>query len=436
MGENNGSEVMSFLNLFNEFYSRDTSKKVKSVRKACAESGKYLGTYAPFGYKKDPANKHYLLIDEDYAPIVRRMFHLRGQGQGYRAIAIILNEEGILPPGVLYYHKKGMADPRNVNHKWAETTVKSIIRNEVYIGSMVQGKSGTFSYKSRKLIAKPEEDWIRVENTHEPIIGLELWNIVQELDRKKMRKRPTSQGNASIFTGLVHCADCGFKMRFHTENGKHKDGSAYCYASFICGNYGRSGKSACSVHTIYENVLIQLVVADIREKARYVKYDEQQIIDSIMRLKDKETKSQLSSYEQELRVQSARQRELENLMQNLYEDKVSGTIPETVFKTLIQKYEKERADKAAAIPALEEKIKSGRQVTNDAAVWANIIKRYAELETLDTSILYELVDRIEVGETQKIDGKRICDIRVCYRYVGNIDGALLQDVEVRHDKAV
>lgn len=436
MGDNNSSEVMSFLNLFNEFYSRDTSKKVKSVKKACAESGKFLGTHAPYGYKKDPANKHHLLIDEDYAPMVRRIFSLRSQGKGFRAIAILLNEEGVLPPGVLYYHKKGMSDPRNVNHKWAETTVKSIIRNEVYIGHMVQGKVGTLSYKSRKLIAKPKEEWIKVENTHEPIISMELWSIVKELDEKKMRKRPTSQGMTSMFTGLVYCADCGFKMRFHTERGKHKDGSDFSYNSFICGNYARSGKSACTIHSIYENVLIQLVTADIREKAQFVEYDEQQLVDRIMRLKDKETKSQLSSFEQELKVQSARLRELENLMQNLYEDKCSGTIPETVFKTLMQKYEKERADKAAAIPALQSKIQSGRQCTNDATVWANIIKRYTKLETLDNSILYELVDRIEVGEARMVEGKRICDIKVCYRYVGNIDAVILQEMEVHRDKAV
>ena len=149
MSDNGSTDVMCFLNLFNEFYSRDTSKKVKAVKRACAESGKFMGTYPAYGYKRDPEDKHHLVIDEETAPTVRRIFAMRAAGTGFRAIAVTLNEEGVLPPGALYYQRKGRSDPRNVNHKWAETTVKALIRSEVYIGNMVQGKTGTLAYKSR-----------------------------------------------------------------------------------------------------------------------------------------------------------------------------------------------------------------------------------------------------------------------------------------------
>lgn len=178
---NGSTDVMCFLNLFNEFYSRDTSKKVKAVKKACAENGKFMGTYPAYGYKRDPADKHHLVINEDTAPVVRRIFEMRAAGTGFHAIAVMLNEEGIPSPGVLYYQRKGQTDPRRVNHKWADQTVKNIVRSEVYIGNMVQGKTGTLSYKSRKLINKPEEEWIRVEGTHEPISGFQ---ICQELKNK------------------------------------------------------------------------------------------------------------------------------------------------------------------------------------------------------------------------------------------------------------
>lgn len=135
---NGSTDVMCFLNLFNEFYSRDTSKKVKAVKKACAENGKFMGTYPAYGYKRDPADKHHLVIDEDTAPIVRRIFEMRAAGTGFHAIAVMLNEEGIPSPGVLYYQRKGQTDPRRVNHKWADQTVKNIVRSEVYIGNMVQ----------------------------------------------------------------------------------------------------------------------------------------------------------------------------------------------------------------------------------------------------------------------------------------------------------
>ena len=287
MSDNGSTDVMCFLNLFNEFYSRDTSKKVKAVKRACAESGKFMGTYPAYGYKRDPEDKHHLVIDEETAPMVRRIFAMRAAGTGFRAIAVTLNEEGVLPPGALYYQRKGRSDPRNVNHKWAETTVKALIRSEVYIGNMVQGKTGTLSYKSRKLINKPEEEWIRVEGTHEPIISREVWDTVVSIDKKKVRKTPPTDGIRSIFTGLVYCADCGFKMRNHIERFTYKDGTPGRYSSFICGNYARSGKSACTIHSIYENVLEELVLTDIREKARFVECDGERLAEQISRMKEK-----------------------------------------------------------------------------------------------------------------------------------------------------
>ncbi len=420
--ENSSSnEMMSFLNLFNEFHSKDTSKKVKSAKKTCAENGKFMGTFPAYGYKRNPENKHHLVIDEETAPIVRRIFELRSQGRSFRSIALTLNSEGIMPPGTLYYHRKGMSDQRNVNGKWANTTVATLIRYEVYIGNMVHGKTGTLSYKNKKLVAKPEDEWIRVTNTHEPIISMEQWDIVCSIDKKGIVKRQPKHGQPGMFGGIVRCADCGFKMVSQTEKMPKKDGSVSVYRSFMCGNYSRSGKTACTAHIIYENVLIQLVTADIREKAQYVQYDETALTDSIRRARNRESESLLASYEQDLKVQTARMRELENLMQNLYEDKVNGKIPETVFNTLMQKYEKERAEKSEYIPGLRDRIARGKKQSDDVNIWAQSIKKYTDLEKLDEATLFELVDNIEVFQAYKDDGKRICHVRVHYRYVGNID---------------
>lgn len=433
---NGSNDVMCFLNLFNEFYSRDTSKKVKSVKKACAEDGKFMGTYPAYGYKRDPANKHHLIIDEETAPTVRRIFDMRASGMGYRAIALKLNEEGILTPGALYYQRQGRCDPRNVNHKWADATVNSLVHKEVYIGNMVQGKTGTMSYKSRKLINKPEDEWIRVEGTHEAIISREVWETCISIGQKKVRKSPTSDGIKSIFSGLVYCADCGFKMRNTVERFTYKDGRPGRYSAFQCGNYARSGKSACTVHTIYEKVLHELVLADIREKAQFAEFDPEQLVQQITRLKEKESHSRLASYEQELKRATARLSELEKLMQNLYEDKCTGTIPQTVFQTLMRKYEAERAEKAEALPELEHKVRSQLENRQDANKWLDVIRRYSNISGLDETILFELVERIEVGEAQKIGGKRVCDIKVFYRYVGNVDDALTQERREQYEKAI
>ena len=434
---NNGStDVMCFLNLFNEFYSRDTSKKVKAVKRACAENGKFMGTYPAYGYKRDNEDKHHLVIDEDTAPIVRRIFSMRATGMGFTGIAAQLNEEGIPSPGMLYYQRRGKADPRRVNHKWAGETVKHLIRNEVYIGNMVQGKTGTVSYKNKKLISKPEDEWIRVEGTHEPIISQEIWDTVQSIDQKRVRKNAASDGIRSVFTGLVYCAECGFKMRNHTEKFTYKDGSPGRYSSFICGNYARSGKSACTIHTIYENVLEQIVLEDIREKARFAAHDPEMLAQHILRLKDKEAQSHRTSCEQELKAVKTRLDELERLMQSLYEDKYSGTVPQSVFQTLIRKYETERAKKAAALPELELKLKAHMENRQDAGRWTEIIRQYTEITKLDESMLFALVDRIEVGEAQKVKGVRVRDVKVYYRYVGNVDDAVAEERREQYEQAV
>lgn len=251
-----------------------------------------------------------------------------------------------------------------------------------------------------------------------------------------MRKRAPSDGIRSIFTGLVYCADCGFKMRNHTEKFTYKDGRPGRYSSFICGNYARSGKSACTIHTIYENVLTELVLADIREKARFADCDRASLAEQITRMKAKESKSRLVSCEQELRAAVSRLSELEKLMQNLYEDKCTGAIPQTVFQTLMRKYEAERAEKAEAVPELERRVKAQLDDRQDADRWTDIIRRYTEITTLDETILFELVERIEVGDAQIIDGQRVCDIKVFYRYVGNVDDALKQERRERYEQAV
>lgn len=436
MSNNGSTDVMCFLNLFNEFYSRDTSKKVKAVKRACAENGKFMGTYPAYGYKRDPEDKHHLVIDEDTAPIVRRIFSMRAAGTGFMAIAIQLNEEGIPSPGMLYYQRKGKEDPRRVNHKWADATVKNIVRNEVYIGNMVQGKTGTMSYKNKKLISKPEDEWIRVEGTHEPIISRDVWDTVQSIDQKRVRKNAASDGIRSIFSGLVYCADCGFKMRNHTEKFTYKDGTPGRYSSFICGNYARSGKSACTIHTIYENALEQIVLEDIREKARFAAHDPEQLVRHIVSLKEKEAHSRRISCEQEFKAVKARLDELERLMQSLYEDKYSGAVPQSVFQTLMRKYEAERAEKAEALPELERRVRAAAENRQDAGRWAEIIRQYTELTKLDESILFALVDRIEVGEAQKVRGVRVRDVKVYYRYVGNVDEAIADERREAYEQAV
>jgi DNA invertase Pin-like site-specific DNA recombinase len=414
-------EMMVFRNWFNEQHSKSTSKKVKAAKKICAEHGKFLGTYAPYGFKKDPNNRHKLVIDESTAPIVRSIFEMRASGMGFRAIAIKLNEDGVTTPREHYYQNKNRKNPYVTNRLWNESTVKVIIRNEAYIGNLVQSKVGTLSYKNHKQVSKPKEEWVRAENTHAPLIERELWDIVQGFMHKHYKPRRRNDGETNLFVGILHCEDCNFKLRANVERRKKADGSEMKYVSYLCGNYARSGKIACTAHIIYENALIELVTDHIRTHAHMVKCSEERIIEAIISAQSNESMSYRAAYLSELESHKKQIAKLELLCENLYEDRVAGIVPEAMFKRQVQKYEQDRVERTQAVEMLEKRIKSMKQETDSASTWAKLMKRYTKLETLDSETLLLLIDKIIIGEPQKIGGKRICDIKIVYNYVGDID---------------
>jgi hypothetical protein len=297
-----------------------------------------------------------------------------------------------------------------------------IIRNEVYIGNLVQGKVGTISYKDHRLINKPQEEWIRADATHEPLIERELWDVVQSFTHRNYRPRRRTDGERSLFVGLLHCADCDFKMRANVDRGKRKDDSEYKYVYYMCGNYARSGKAACTCHGIYEADIIELVVDHIRTHARLVECNENHIIEAILSAQTNETMSYRAAYHSELEAHKKQITKLDLLIENLYEDKVTGVVPESLFKRQIQKYEQDRIERLQSVETLEQRIRDMKQNTDSVSTWAKLMKRYTEIENLDSETLLLLIDKIIVGETQKIDGRKICDIHIVYNYVGDVAG--------------
>ncbi|MDL2293383.1 recombinase family protein [Ruminococcaceae bacterium OttesenSCG-928-D13] len=421
MGDN---DMAVYRNLFNEFYSKDTSKKVRAVKRACMAQGKFMGTYAPIGYMRDPQDKHHLVIDEETAPIVRRMFAMRSQGIGFRAIATTFNEEKVPSPKQIYYRRNGRENPRKENGIWNMSSVKVILRNEVYAGHMVQGKTGTVSYKNHKLVGKPEEQWVRVENTHEPLIDPETWETVRLLDEKGYMPRKCADGPQSKFVGLLRCADCGFTMKCSTEKGVYKNGDPWKRVYFICGNYARSGKSACTVHSISEAVLTELVLHDIRANAQRVEWDEHRVMRRIVDTKNREGLAYLTTYRQELKAAETRLVELERIMQTLYEDRVRGVVTESMFQSLMPKYERERTDKTDSLKILRDKVEQGEQQWCDVDAWAKAIRKYAALETLSQAILLELIDHIDISAPVVVNGQRECHVNIVYRFVGDVSNSL------------
>jgi DNA invertase Pin-like site-specific DNA recombinase len=421
LGEN---DMMVYRNLFNEFYSKDTSKKVRAVKQACMRQGKYLGAYAPIGYKKDPMNKHHLIIDEETAPIVRRIFSLRREGMGQRAISNLLNAEHILSPRELYYSRIGKENPCNTNGLWNKDSVKAILSNEVYLGNLVQGRHGTVSYKNHSMVKKAEEQWVRVENTHEPLVSQADWETVRSLDGRNYRPRPDADGETRMFTGLLRCADCGFNLRAHISNDKRKDGSINRRVAYICGNYARSGKAACTVHMVQEPALVQLVLDEIREHAALAAFNEERVVNAILHSKNKETLSLNALHRQQLKMSGERLTELDRVMRTLYEDRVNGVISETIFKDMMTGFERERAVKESELADLRSKVEQCERDVCDVGAWVSAIRKYSALEELTQAILLELIDCIEVFEPESIGKQRICNIRVHYRFVDCVSDAL------------
>lgn len=428
--EHGENDMAVYRNIFNEMHSKDTSKKVRTVKKACMEQGKYLGTYAPFGYRKNPQNKYHLIIDDETAHIVRKIFTMRSNGKSIRSIALALNAEKIPSPKQIYYNRAERKNPRTENGFWADTTVKMILKNEVYIGNLVQGKYGTVSYKNRKMIVKPEDQWVRIENTHEALIDMQTWKTVRMLESKSYKPRKTSEENTeNIFSGLLKCADCGFTMRMSIEKGTRKDGSKSQYISYFCGNYSRSGKSACTAHIIYESALSQLILDDIRRKAQAAVYDERRIINDIIQAKNHENMAALALYKQELKSLEARISEIEQAIKTMYDDRVSGVFTGEMFKNLSKKYEAERKEKIKSVTILRQKIEKSERDSLDIDSWLKTIRKYAELESLSQDILIELVDKIEVFEAERLGGQRICRVKIYYRFVGDLREVEAGDVD-------
>ena len=409
--------IKSFLN---DFYARDTSKKIKTVKRSTFRTGKYIGAYAPFGYIKDPADKHHFIIDEPAAAIVRKIFSLRSKGHGFRKIAQLLNEDGDIPPREYYYQNLGKANPHYQNKLWNDATVRAVVRNEAYIGHTVQNKRGTVSYKNHKQIDKPKEEWIRVENTHEPIIDMDTWELCQQIDRMHSQPRRTRESEVSLFGGLLYCMDCGFAMRHQTEHHKRKNGNIASYESYLCGNYSRSGRVACSTHSIYLKPLTEIVLSDIRAKAEMVKLDEAAMVQKLASKMQRRDAQDIAAVEKTLKTVSKRLEQLDKLVQSTYEDKVKGMIPEAVCVELLNKYQAERTEKTAQLNELKQQMDETKAVQANVQGWADLIRQYSNLDFLDRETLVKLIEKIEIGETQIVDGQKTRKIRINYKFVGAV----------------
>ena len=418
--EGDNTDMLHFRSPMNDYHLKDLSNKVKSVLHAKMRSGQYISAYAPYGYRKSDEDRHRLVIDEEAAAVVRRMFELRRGGMAYGKIAAVLNSEGILSPRWYWAKLYGNGSCKYAN-LWMYATVKNILTNEVYTGNLIQNQTGSRSYKDDTMIYKPESEWIRHEALHEAIISPEVWNEVQAINRERTR---LSADNAPpkpfLFTGKLICADCKAPLQGNRETQRRKNGTSKRYVSYFCSRYTASGYGACSRHTIYEMTLTELVLSEIRAHAEALELDEAAMLDRLQAQRSAASAERMEGIRQEITKLRRRIFELEQSTSKLYEDKVCGVITPAAFSVLMQKSEQERLQKTERLDALLSETQQQEQEAAAMQRWSALIRKHLHIRELDRDTVDELIDRIEVGESAVVDGKRVRDIRIFYRFIGNV----------------
>ena len=409
------NDLAPFKNLFNEWYARDTSKKIKAVKKAKGLAGEHMSCVAPYGYRKNPDNPKEWLIDEESAEVVREIFRLCVDGYGPRRIANILTERKILIPSA-YALEKGYA-VRNIIPKnpcqWSSTVVVDVLERMDYLGHTVNFKTHRKSYKQKKKIENDKSEWKIFENTHEPIIDKSTFDIVQKI--RANRKRPTKMGEMPMFSGILYCADCGKKLSFHRRandpDTKH---------NFVCSNY-RSDTHNCSMHYIRNVVVEQLVLENLREVVSYVKAYEDEFVQMVMDADIKQKSKELAKKKRVPSDKEKRYTQLDGLFQHIYEDNVSGKLSDERFVKLSQGYEAEQKDLQSEIEALRMELSQEKQQSVNVKSFLSTVKKYTEIPELTSEIVHEFLDRIIVHEADKSSGKRIQEIEIIYNHIGVFD---------------
>lgn len=404
------NDFTPFRNLFNDFYAKDTSKKVRAIKKAQGMAGEHL-TKPPYGYKVDPADKKKWIVDEEAAAVVKRIFDLCIAGKGPMQIAKILKADKILTTKAYYAKQKGKLLPDNP-YNWNENSIVGILERMDYCGHTVNFKSYSKSHKLKKRIPTIKEQQAIFRNTHEAIIEEAVFERVQELRANK--RRPTKAERQGLFSGLVYCADCGSKLHFATC--KSFNGSQDHYR---CAKY-KSNTGSCTAHFIREETLKAIVRQRIFDvTARF--------IENIMDFREMVYQQQFAEAEKDMKrkrceVEQARKRiaELDRIFKRIYEDDINGTISHERFMKLSTEYEAEQKELTEKVAAEQKEVDTYEQNKMDFNSFAAIIRKYVGITELTPTIVNEFVKKIVVHAPEKIDGKRFQKVDIVFNFVGEI----------------
>lgn len=415
MQDNN--DIAAFHHVLNEFYPKQVSKKVKQVKKKSAEQGKFMGSQAPYGYMKSPEDKHVLIIDEEAAVIVKRLFNEFANGDSARMIADKLNAEGINTPRFYHYEKMGRTNPlTEEKNVWGSATITQLLKNQVYIGNMVQGKRQVVSFKTKKMRTVPPENWIVVENTHTPLIEKSLWERVQKrLSNPNKKIRRTKINTVGLFSGLVKCSDCGMPLAYMRRQLKEREKGVY-----RCSRYNNNGITACTSHYIDEEYISAFVLNDIRTYAHLATAQREELAEKLYKALKKSNSSEIGNIKSKIKTTENRLFEINDRIKNLYEDKCLGKIPEDIAINLMRDFTVEKADLGKGLPELKNKLVNMNETVGSINEWLDMISAYENITELDRETVCGLVESITVFEKDRSTTPVTQEIKIEYRFIKNL----------------
>lgn len=402
------NELLAFKNIFNDWYARDCSKKIRAVFKAKGQAGKHLCPPV-YGYKKSETDKNLWVIDDTAAEVVRKIFKLCIDGYGPVQIARILTEQGV-PTPTAYALSQGRDNGRHNAklHRWGAQTICHILERLEYCGHTVNFRTRMKSYKVHKIVYNPQEEWQIFENTQEPIISQQEFDLVQEL--RKNKRRPQKMQTVNPFAGMVYCADCGAKMYLSRRKNERPE-----QEHMRCSTYAKDTKE-CTVHYIRTCVLREIVLGELNKLLATVGENEDEFIKTAMNNSVQKQSSELAKARKTLKQAEKRIAELDRLFTRLYEDNVLGKISDERFAMMSAGYEDEQKKLKATAAEITALINSAEQKSSDVTAFLKVVHRYEHITELTPEIMHELIEKIIVHEADKSSGKRVQQIDIYFRF--------------------
>lgn len=413
------SEIAPFKNILNEMYARDISKKIRSSHRLRGSMGEPL-SQPPYGYMKSPENKKKWIIDPEAATVVKSIFKMCLDGKGNETIARELQENKVLIP-MVYWRSKGLnrggKKTQTNPYKWCKTTVQKILSQQEYCGDIINFKTYSKSFKNKRRIENSKENWAVFKDVNEPIIDRETFETVQKFISKTKRRAPKKEnGERSIFNGLIYCGDCHSKMRYHTSTSNKE------IHYFTCSDNKVDYRGKCpGRHYVRADALEEVVKLELRRLVEMLEIDESYFAQLLLRKNDEEREKDKKFLESELQKAIARSNTVSQLYEKLYEDNVVGKVSDEWFVELSHKYEKERMDLKAKIADTRHKIEELKNNNSEYEKFISAIRRFMQMDNLTSPLLRELIDHIDVFETEGTGKNRTQRIVIYYRFIGYIE---------------